>query len=170
MNDRLRKLGKLFWTYKERLILVGMLIYLGMQVYKVLQPTQEERLVLRRPSAELSAEIEGIPKLPPTENPRRRLPGTYSALVNNNPFFAKSLGFGETTTPDTDDWKMEVVKIQEPVPGKPRAQIRTETTTKWYDVGEPFEAYEVQEIDVAGQTCTIYSTLQQKSKVFTVSP
>lgn len=164
--DRLRKIGKWLWLNKERLILVVMLVYLGMRVYKVFEPIQDVEKLVKAPGNALPEGV--VPPSPPEGRPPRRPPGQYSTLVNRNPFF-----FHATTARSSQDeerWNITLLQLQEPVPGKLRARIRTESTTKWYNLNESFEEYELQDISMAEQTCTVYSSRYQKSKVLEVSP
>ena len=165
--DRARKIGKWLWNNKERLILVIMLVYLGMRVYKVFEPVHEEDFLVSRPSP--SAPDDVLPASPPEGRPPRRPPGQYSSLINRNPFFFHATkAEGDTGTEEV--WNIALVQLQEPAPGKLRARIRTESTTKWYNLGESFEEYEIQDINMAEQTCTVYSSRYQKSKVLKLSP
>lgn len=165
--DRLRKTGKWLWSNKERLILVAMLIYLGMRVYKVFEPIEDTERLVSTPGQVPPDDV--VRQLPPEGRPPRRPPGQYSTLISRNPFFYHA-ALARGPEVDEERWNIALLQLQEPVPGKLRARIRTESTTKWYNLGESFEEYEIQDIDMAAQTCTVYSSRYQRSKVLEVTP
>lgn len=179
MNDRIRKIAKWLWANKERLILVVLLIYLGMRVYKVFQKVEEEPLVLQRPGNEIPEDAVQQKIVPPDrpeglgpggKGPPRRPPGSYGSLIDRNPFFYHAVPGGGRGRPEEEKWDIELLQLQEPVPGKVRARIRTQSATKWFDLGDSFEEYEIQDINMAEGTCTVYSSEYQRSKVLKLSP
>ncbi|NLV43011.1 MAG: hypothetical protein GXY07_00765 [Candidatus Hydrogenedentes bacterium] len=171
--DKLRKIGSWFWYNKERMVLIIMVIVLAYRVYGVISPaeppswppipipqtelpeTEEERQALGMP---------GLPPLPPTDG----LPGTYTSFYERNPFWYYSDGDDDDDDDKaigSEDLNIMLLKIQD-VGGKPRAQLRTTSTTKWYSEGEKFEEFELVSIDPETESVVIYS--ERYSRQFTL--
>lgn len=170
--DKLRKIGSWFWYNKERMVLIIMVIVLAYRVYGVISPgeppswpaipipqtelpeTEEERQALGMP---------GLPPVPPTDG----LPGTYTSFYERNPFWYYSGRADDNDNDDIDpeDLNITLLKIQD-VSGKPRAQLRTTSTTKWYSEGEQFEEFELVSIDPETESVVIYS--ERYSRQFTL--
>ncbi|MGI6138268.1 MAG: hypothetical protein ACOYI9_04485 [Candidatus Hydrogenedentales bacterium] len=99
----------------------------------------------------------GLPSRPPMV-PTDGVPGTYTSLYERNPFWY----YGSTTdSRDSqqirpEDLNITLLKIQD-VSGRPRAQLRTASTTKWYSEGEQFEEFELISIDAEEESVVIYS-------------
>ncbi|HNR29246.1 MAG TPA: hypothetical protein PKI11_00010 [Candidatus Hydrogenedentes bacterium] len=179
MNDRVRKIAKWLWFNKERLILVIMLVYLGMRVRQVFEKVEETQEPLILPSNVLPDDAQERQIVPPDrpegvgpggKGPPRRPPGAYGSLIDRNPFWFHAAPGSGRPGEEGERWDIQLLQLQEPVPGKVRARIRTLSATKWFDLGDSFEEYEIQDIDMAAGTCTVYSSKYKKSKVLEISP
>ncbi len=158
MADKIRKIGKWFWLNKERMVLICMVAFLCYQVYQVVYPPPREESVSHpRPDKE-------IPKDARPPEPSRRppidLPGSYASLSNQNPFWwysgssSASKDDGEITA---EDLGLELLAIRE-VGDSWRAQLNTRTVRRrWYNEGEQFEEYILEEINPEEGTAVVYS-------------
>lgn len=171
MGDKIRKLGRWFWHFKERLILAVMVVFLGSRVYEVFKE-QEVDTTFISPPGQLSEykiqDMEAANQLPPFPPPPPPTPfpyGQFTALVDQNPFYyhatAQTGGRDES-----QQWDLDILRIAEPTPGKVRVRVRHGTVTAWYDEGESFAEYELQAVDVPSKTVTIYSTRFRETREF----
>ena len=157
MVDKLRKFGEFLWLNKERIILVVMVAILCFQVYKVLYPDEKPRGVIPNPPRSLDENSEGFTAPPqPPDKPGITISGDYVSLFRRNPFWYFS-GRNQRGTQDGEEGtEIALVDIQVTAAGVTRAQLRTATTTQWYTVGDSFEQFRLQSVDVDGQTAVVY--------------
>ncbi len=167
--DRLIKAGNWLWLNKERIVIVIAVCVLGYRIYLVVVPPEPPDQV----QVTLPRDVDNVPEaqraelLPgqPPPRPARRLPETYRALVNEHPWWyfgeGSAAGSGEVTAADLG---LALVRIQE-LGDNVRAQIRTPTTTRWYDPGEKFEEFELLDIDPDAGTVAVLSDEYQKTFV-----
>lgn len=154
MVDKLRKFGEILWLNKERLILVAMVIVLCFQVYKVLNPEVKELGEQALPPTDDISSLDPQPTLPP-DKPRPSIEGDDVWLYRRNPFWYFSGKKQGQTNANAEEVNIQLVDIQD-TGTRQRARLRTATTTKWYDINEPFEQYKLISVDVAGQTAVVY--------------
>lgn len=158
MVDKLRKFGEMLWLNKERMILVAMLAILCYQVYEVVYPDERPRgTIPKRPG---DADVATKPPQPP-DKPSITISGDYVGLFRRNPFWYASGRNQRNTTSTSSDIVIKLLDIQD-LSGRQRARLQTETTTKWYDVGEKFEQFQLQSVDEAAGTATVYVESQGK--------
>ncbi len=127
------------------------------RVYVVLNPPAPPTEVPPRPPRnEVPEEL--MPPSPPMI-PARSLPGNYSGLYNNNPFCYYCKARSNTATEiRPQDLGIKLLAIRKLNDGRVRAQLSTTTVPKrWYNEGEQFEEFELQEIDPDNNTVVIYS-------------
>jgi hypothetical protein len=154
MVDKLRKFGEVLWLNKERLILVAMVAVLCFQVYKVLNPEVKAAGEVTMPPTDDVSGLDPQPALPP-DKPRLTISGDYVSLFRRNPFWYFSGKKQGNTTSNTEEVGIQLVDIQD-TGTRQRARLRTATTTKWYDINEPFEQYKLISVDVSGQSAVVY--------------
>lgn len=147
--DKLQKILKGFWRYKERFVLVVLLGILGYRVYELFVPK-----VLEAAPPDQKGKAE--PPQPPPNNPPVDAPGQYAGLYHSNAFTyfsdAPTSGEGGLTGKEAG---IELVDLKE-VRGKWRARLKT-VTTKWYDEGEEFEEFKVESINPDEKTVVVYA-------------
>lgn len=170
MVDKLLKIGNWLWNAKERMVLAAMfciLCYRAYQVFYPPPPPQEKRLDFPRKSLE-DVDPSFIPPQPRSRIPSD-LPGAYAGLYNRNPFWyharAQSGQQQKEITPK--DLGLSLHAIRQ-VGGRLRAQLSTMSVKRrWYDEGEKFEEYELQEIDPENNTVVVYA--ERYARRFTLS-
>ncbi len=164
--DKLRKIGKWIWCIKERLVLLIMMVLLGYRVYVVINPPQLDTLPPVRPPRKEVPQEQRPPMPPPP--PVLDVPTSYSALYNNNPFWFYS---GQSKQGATDEITPErlgiALKKIKQVNDSWKAQLSTESTTRWYDEGDKFEAFELQQINPEDGTVVVY--VESYAKEFTLA-
>lgn len=151
--NKLRKILRWVWLNKERMVLIVVVLYLGYRVYIVaFPPPIEFEQVPQIPGQELPvAEGPGEAPFPPP--PRMSVDRT--ALIGRNMFvYRPGTEIGEVRKAD----ELKLLRLIEYEPGKFRARIKTRATEKWYSVGDPFEDYELLNIDGEIQCVEIWST------------
>lgn len=169
--DKLRKIGSWFWYNKERMVLIIMVIVLAYRVYGVISPAEPPSWSpipipqTELPQTEEERQALGLPGLPPLA-PTDGLPGTYTSMYDRNPFWYYSGQKDDRDKGiDEKDLNIQLLKIQD-AGGKPRAQLRTTSATKWYSEGEQFEEYELVSIDPDTESVVVYS--ERYSRQFTL--
>lgn len=170
MVDKLLKIWKWIWNAKERMVLAAMfciLCYRAYQIFYPPPPPPEKRLEFPRKSLE-DVEQNFVPPRPHTRIPSD-LPGSYAGLYNRNPFWyhARVQGSQQQQEITPKDLGLSLHAVRE-VGGRLRAQLSTMSVKRrWYDEGEPFEEYELQEIDLENKTVVVYA--ERYAKRFTLS-
>lgn len=157
--DKVVAIGKWLWLNKERFVLLVVMAVFCYRVYVVLNPPEPPVVV--PPKSPIPGPIpdELMPPSPPLPL-ARSLPGGYSGLYNNNPFcyYCKERGPGDIEVFDPEKLGITLLAIRKLSDGRVRAQLSTKTVPKrWYNEGEPFEEYELQEIDAENNSVVIYS-------------
>ncbi len=159
MVDKLRKAFGWIWYNKERMVLVVMVAILCYRVYQVMNPPPEEGPTHYPPPITDTAQIpaEAMPPVPPETVPID-VPGNYSNLYRQNPFWYHSgdRARSEDKALTPEDLDIELLAIRE-VSGRWRAQLRTQTTRAWYDEGEEFEEFVLEQINPEQQSVVIYA-------------
>lgn len=148
--DKLNKILKGLWRYKERMVLVVMLCFLGYRVYELFNP---------QPAETAAAAVGGEPELPqiPPNDPPPDAPGQYYNMLHRSPFSYYSDAPVDDRNALPPEIKLELLAIRQ-VSGKWRAQIRTETAKKWYDEGENFEEFVLESINPDENSAVVYVT------------
>jgi hypothetical protein len=170
--DKLRKIGLWLWYNKERMVLIVMVVLLAYRVYGIMYPAPQQTYKrIPQPQLALPEDGEerkdlGLPSAPPIQPPTG-VPGTYTSLFERNPFwyYSSQAKQEQGETVQAADLNIKLVDIQD-VGGKPRARLRTSSTTKWYSEGEQFEEFELVEINPVEKTVVIYS--ERYSRQFTL--
>lgn len=147
--DKILKSLKKLWRYKERLVLIVLLGFLGYNVYRIFVPKPEEPVLPTVPGDPPVAKLPD-PRLPDA-------PGTYRTFTQRNPFSYYSdaeIEPGSGLTPEQAGISLE--GLQEGIGGKWRAKLRT-TASKWYDEGDSFEEFRVEEIDPVERRVVVYA-------------
>jgi len=158
MKDKAVKAFRWIWDNKERMVLVVMVGVLCYRIYVVLNPEVMVETVNARPP---DRSVEGhSPEIIPPEvpaPPALDLPGNYTGLYRNNPYwyYAGDRGVGEEEV-TAATLGINLLDIKEAA-GTWRAQLQTETTRKWYEEGEQFEEFELIEINAEEGTAVVYS-------------
>ena len=180
MNDvlsQLRKAGLWVWNQKEKMVLVALLAFLCFRVYVVLNPVSAEDLDAQpAPAKETTKKPPVAPpggpaitsaNVPePPLRPQVQRAEDYKPLVRQNPFTIYGAMLGTNTRGEVAEETIDVTlnKIIKWRDGTYRAELMTKTARpKFYAEGEPFESYKLMDIDVTGNTVTIYSTAQEKT-------
>ncbi len=166
MIDKVKKIVIWFWLNIEKFVLVVMLGILGYRVYVIaFPPPPPVEEIYSPPRKDVPAELK--PPVPPPLPPGS-VPGTYVSLWKENPFWYYA---GEPTTGRREqtvserDLGITLLNIRQ-VGDKWRAQLRTRSTTKWYDEGEEFEQFILEQINPEENTVVIYS--EQYGRRFTL--
>jgi len=158
--EKIRTVFSLLWRAKERIVFLAMLVFLGVRIYNVINPEDLDdnsggNSIFAPPRTELSEEVDrpGAPPRVPLLND----PEDWSPLLRRNPFQyeQRTVSAGGNGEPLLES-EIKVLSIQEAIPGVIKVQIQTATTKQWYEEGEQFERYTLQEIDVEAQCCRIY--------------
>ncbi len=138
MLDKIQKIVIWFWWNKEKFVLLILVGILGYRVYVIAYPPPPEKEeVYSPPRKEVPDELK--PPLPPLP-PAISIPGTYASLWRENPFWyfsgeqQASQGAGTITEKDLGITLLNIRQVGE----RWRAQLRTRSTTKWYDEGEEY--------------------------------
>jgi len=155
MVDKLRKFGELLWLNKERLILVAMVVILCYQVYTVVYPNEKPHT---KPPLPPKAGPGDAPQPPsPDSAPTLTFSGDYKSVYQRNPFWYYS-GRGRTTgSGGPGEVYIKLLDLQDAAGGKPaQAKIQTSTTTQWYPVGDAFEQFRLDSVDLAAGTASVY--------------
>lgn len=158
MQDKIRKIAAWIWNNKERMVLVLMVGFLMYRVYQVFfPPPPPEEAALRPPAQSLPEDPPpGVSPPRPPVQPPMRLPGDYATIHQRNPFWyfgRQQAGSGSDASTDV---QIDVLRIRE-VNNQYRAQLRTATTTGWYNEGERFEEFELVSIDPDEDSVTVYA-------------
>jgi len=158
MQDKIRKIAAWIWNNKERMVLVVMVGFLVYRVWQVVYPPPPpDEAFLRPPMQSLPEEPgPGIQPPRPPVAPPMRIPGDYAAIHQRNPFWYFGTQAGRGAQAGAADLQIQLLRIRE-VNNRFRAQLRTATTTQWYNEGERFEEFELRSIDPAENSVTIHS-------------
>ena len=120
--DKLQKIMKGVWRYKERIVLAVLLCVLAYRVYELFVPKTLEASV-QPPSGEYTPpEIAPNPETPDA-------PGQYNTLVRRSPFSYYSDEIVDPNEITLEELGLELLSIRE-VSGKWRARIKTKTAKK----------------------------------------
>tara|TARA_R110001592_G_scaffold87975_4_gene259386 strand:+ start:628 stop:1113 length:486 start_codon:yes stop_codon:yes gene_type:complete len=147
--DTIQKFFKRLWLLKERFVLVILLGFLAVNIYKIFDPKVEQLTVQARLGTPPQAEL---------PEPRRGdAPGSYESLYRRNPLSyysdAKLDGSNRLTAEEVGIHLIQIQKISDT---KWRAQLRTKTP-KWYNEGESFEEFTLEKINPEDQTVDVYA-------------
>ncbi len=141
-------------------IMVCILIF---RVYQVLNPSAETTgdKMFGRPGRTLPEGVE--PKLPPVTPPDPAMED-WSRLWRKNPFIytgPRRSGAGTQDAGQDEDVDLTLVQLRDKGNGTWLAKIKTSSRTDWYEAGESFEQFNLQEIDPETQCVTIFSEQRQ---------
>ena len=141
------------------MVLVVMVVILCYRVYEVMNPPPEEGPANYPPPITDPERIppEARPDIPP-ETVSIDVPGSYSNLYRQNPFWYHSgerrASEDQALTPE--ELNIELLAVRE-VNGRWRAQLRTETARGWYDEGEEFQEFVLEQINPEEESVVIYA-------------
>ncbi len=168
MIDKIQKIGIWFWWNKEKFVLIILVGILGYRVYIIAYPPPPEiEEVYSPPRKEIPDDPNLKPPMPQLP-PALAIPGTYAQLWRENPFWyfagetTSARGTHEITAKDLGITLLNIRQVGE----KWRAQLRTRSTTKWYDEGEEFEKFILERINPDDKTVVIHS--EQYGRRFTL--
>jgi len=160
--DKLQKIFKGIWRFKERIVLVALLGVLGFKVYELFMPKELE--------AAVDDSIGTPPPPPPPPNrPPLDAPGQYAGLYRSNAFTYYS---DTPTGKDQISGKeagIELLKLQEMPDGRWRAQLKT-NAKKWYYEGDEFEQFKLETINAEEQTVVVYAEKFAKTVTLRMQP
>ena len=163
--NKIRKILRWVWLSKERMVLAVMVCFLCYRVYRVVNPVPDEVSdgLYPPPGSTVPNDVE-TPGTPPPVPPLPLIdPLIERELVRRDPFVWVSPGErGSSVGGDDIDISLKVLRIQEPSPGRFRAQIQTASTKKWFSEGDPFETYVLESIDPDAGCCVIYAESLEK--------
>lgn len=147
--DKLQKIFKGLWRYKERIVLVALLGFLGYRVYELFVPK-----VLEAAAPDQRGKPE--PPAPPPNKPPLDAPGQYAGLYRSNAFSYYSDTPTDGTSLTGKEAGIELLKLQEMPDGRWRAQLKT-SAKKWYYEGDPFEEFKLEKINPEEKTVVVYA-------------
>lgn len=157
MVDKLRKAGLWVWYFKERILLLVMVGALAFQVYQLLNPAPPEASKpLPAPRREMAEDVDPSIR-PPQPGPVPQDTGAPEtrALVDRNPYWYYSSTGESKGSDEVPADLIQLVKIQK-IGERVRCQLRTKTTTKWYEQGDKFEEFTLEAIDPVANTATVF--------------
>ncbi len=151
--DKLRKFFERLWYSKERAVLAIMVGVLCWNVYRVWYPV---------PLPEAAAHT--APQRVSEDEPTVNVPGLeprqtqdWVTVYTPDPFWYYSqLTANTEKTKDVQDAGIKLILIRK-VRDEYRAQLQTESSTKWYTEGDAFESFELLKIDPDAGTCQVRS-------------
>jgi len=145
------------WHSKERVVLVVLILVLCYQVYRIVIPEEvkyDQPIPPKRPNLEtLDPSVK--PQMDFRQAARPAL-GNYALIYRRNPFWGHS-GGGEANTSEAvtpESLGISLLDIKE-IGGRVRARLMT-STSKWYDVGEQFEQFQLESIDVENGEVVVF--------------
>jgi len=152
--DKLKNIGAVLWANKERMVLAVMVLVFGWRVYAVLNPEQSlPAMNYRLPKADDGQ----IPKAAVPPAPAVRQTVSLEAAYTPNPFWALSSQKEARASQGPEDAGISLLRIQKGRGGRVRAQIRTTSSTQWFDEGAPFESFHLLQINPEDGTCLVQS-------------
>ena len=155
MQDKLLKFGQMLWLNKERFILVAMVVILCYQVYKVVYPDEKPRGVSPTPPVAAPGKADAPPEPIPAQT--LTFSGDYRSIWQRNPFWSMSGRGGNQGNGSANEVFIKLLDLQDATGSKPaQAQLQTATTTKWYPVGDSFEQFRLDSVDLGAGTATVY--------------
>jgi hypothetical protein len=158
MVDKIRKAAWILWLFKERLILLVMVGALANQVYLLLNPAPPELPPpLPAPSKTMSETVNPaiVPPPPPGPMSDGTGGGGFGALVDRNPYWYYSSTGEDTKSKEVPADLIQLVTIKK-TGNRIRCQLKTRTTVKWYEVGDKFEEFVLENIDMDAGTATVF--------------
>lgn len=148
--DKLQKIFKGIWRFKERIVLIALLGVLGFKVYELFVPKELDAAV-----TDLAGKPD--PPSPPPNRPPLDAPGQYAGLYRSNAFTYFSDAPTEGGTGLTGrEAGIELLDMKQ-VQGKWRVQLKTGAAKKWYDEGEEFEEFKVESINPDEKSVVVYA-------------
>ena len=161
--DKVRKLAERVWYNKERIVFVIMLGVLCWHVYRVRYPAE---VPPETPYSEPSRVQETDAMAQSAGLPPRQM-ADWVGIYTPNPFwYFSGLAAAANQPKEVVDAGIKLLRIKQ-VKDKYRAQLQTESSTKWYDEGESFESFEILKIDPEAGTCQVRS--ERLGRVITLS-
>jgi len=161
--DKIRKLAERVWYNKERIVFVIMLGVLCWHVYRVRYPAELPAEIAhnapgRAQETDAVAQAAGLP-------PRQM--ANWTGVYTPNPFwYFSGLTAAANQPKEVVDAGIKLLQIRQ-VRDKYRAQLQTESSTKWCNEGDPFESFEILKIDPDAGTCQVRS--ERLGRVITLS-
>lgn len=158
MVDKLRKAALTLWLFKERIILLVMVGALANQVYLLLNPAPPELPPrLPAPSKTMADTVNPtiIPPPLPAPQPADNSGSGYGGLVDRNPYWLYSSMEDDKSSKEIPA-DLIVLKTIKKTGNRLRCQLETRTTTKWYEVGDKFEEFVLENIDMDAGTVTVF--------------
>jgi hypothetical protein len=152
--EKLRKIGERLWYNKERMVLAILVVVLGWNVYKVVNPpTGEKPPDYRPPSGALPPDWRPV-EVPLPPDPR--IPGQWEMVYMPNPLWYYSTQSPLPKKTGEEDPGISLLRIRT-VRDKACAQLQTANTRKWYYEGDAFESFVLLKINVDEGTCLVRS-------------
>lgn len=161
--DKIRKLAERVWYNKERIVFVIMLGVLCWHVYRVRYPAElpAEKAHNAPGRAQETDAVAQAAALPP------RQMANWTGVYTPNPFwYFSGLTAAANQPKEVVDAGIKLLQIRQ-VRDKYRAQLQTESSTKWCNEGDPFESFEVLKTDPDAGTCQVRS--ERLGRVITLS-
>jgi len=156
--DKVKKIAERLWYFKERFVLVVLLIVLGGNVYNLYRTAYPKEAskdtTYLLPKASLGEDWTPAPPPPP---PVTRQPTKWPEIFTPNPFwYLANQANTSVKKQGAEDAGISLIRITT-VQGKNRAQLQTASSKKWYYEGESFESFELLKIDPGEGTCQVRS-------------
>lgn len=133
-----------------------MVAVLAFQIFSVLRTEQEDSLGLPpTPSRVADRErLDPVPPEMPPEMPPRKPPVNPERLVENDPFDWRA----RTSAAAADQVSLTTLRLLRirSAGDSAMVQIQTDSSRKWYRVGEAFESYELLSVDADAGTADIF--------------
>lgn len=158
--DKLQKFFKGLWRFKERIVLVVLIGFLGYRVYELFNPKP-----LEPPPQTMIGEAD-LPEQAPNPPPPDA-PGSYYNLIHRSPFsyFSDAIVDGKVGE-SPEELGLALLDLKQ-VSGKWRVRLKTPAVKgKWYDEGEKFEEFILEKIDPDDKSVEIY--VERIAKTVTV--
>ena len=139
--------------------MVAVLCYRVYQVFWPPEPPKEA--MLRPPTPGLDKVKDRPPK--PGLRPPLDLPGDYTQLYRKNPFSLRggALDTGRDEDVTQKDLDITLLDIKQ-VGDRWRARLRTSAGRRWYDEGDQFEQFQLEEIHSDEKTVVVYAERHAK--------
>ena len=151
--DKIRKLADRIWYNKERIVFAILVVILGWNAYRALNPSDTgEQRMYRFPKNDIGDRLDV--KMPAPPDPPRL--AQWKGLYTPNPFWFNPSERRSEGQEQSEEANIALLRIRD-VRGEPRVQLRTASSTKWYSEGEQFESYQVFSIDPEAGTCQVRS-------------
>jgi len=150
------------------MVLAVMVAFLIFRVYQVVRPQAEEGkdTRYRLPEPEVPSDVP-VPGMPPPPPPKPKTED-WSRIWRFNPMVYRRSAAGSRTGDTSDEINLTLLRIREIRPGTWSAEIQSPGRRGWYIEGQPFETFELLDIDPDTGEVTVFSEEHQRSVVLKV--